>query len=194
MERVISSEITKFLLLLGAGSVALFLVIANQIGEIRGAFKSYQKATLVYLILALLFFAIIALAAYPSVFEKPFSAFICFQAFFLLLGSVHLYLMPNNLKWTEDDKSFLPEMLFTFLVGLFGSISFLIVYHLINKNGLEFMMASAIIFFVIPFFFYHAFKRACAIPPKILKEWFYPVSQELEEPDDSKMKIGRAHV
>ncbi len=188
MERVISSEITKFLFLLGAGSVALYLLIANQIGNIRGAFKSYQKATLVYLIIALLLFAMVAIAAYPAFFESPFAAFVCFQAFFLLLGSAHIYLMPNNLKWAQDEKSFVPEMLFTFLVGIFGSISFLIVYHLINKNRLEYIMASAILFFIIPFFFYYAFKKATAIPPKILKEWFYPVSQQIEEPDDSKMK------
>ena len=188
MERVISSEIAKFLILLGAGSVAMYLVMANQISRIRGAFKSYQKATIFYLILAILLFGAIALAAYPPFFEKPFSAFLFFQATFLLLGLAHLYLMPQNLKWAIDDKGFAPEMIFTFLSRPLGSIPFLIVYHFINKSGLEYITAGSILFFVAPFFLYTTYKRAASIPPKILKEWFYPVEQDVEEPDDSKMK------
>ena len=188
MERVISNEITKYLIVLGAGVIGLSIVLARLITGVKGAFKPYQKGTMWYSLIAVLFFALIALAAYPGVFLKPMNAFVCFQAYFLLLGTAHLYYMRQNLRWTGDDKAFYSEMVFTLLLAVFGSICFLLIYHALNDNGLEYIMAASILFFIIPFFFYHTFQKATGIPPKVLKEWFYPYQQELEEPDESKMK------
>jgi hypothetical protein len=112
--------------------------------------------------------------------------FIFFQVYFLMLGSVHIYLMRQSLKWSGDDKAFYLDMIFTFLVSFLGSIVFLMIYQLVNKNGLQYVMMASILFFIVPFLFYNTFKKAIAIPPKILKEWFYPVDREIEEPDDLK--------
>ena len=188
MEKVISSEITKYLILLGAGTIAMFVLLTNMVSRVRGAFKPYQKATLWYSIAALFFFALIALTAYPGIIDSPFSAFVCFQAYFLFLGCTHAYLMPQKLRWSGDSKAFYAELVFTLLVAILGSIGFLLVYHLLNHNGLEYIMAGSVLFFIIPYFFYHTFLKATAIPPKVLKEWFYPYQQEIEEPDESKMK------
>ena len=49
-------------------------------------------------------------------------------------------------------------------------------------------MAGSILFFVIPLFINYTFTKAIAVPPKIFKEWYYPVDQEIEDPDDSKLK------
>lgn len=188
MERVISNEITRYLLVLGAGVIGLFLVLSRIISTVRGAFSPYRKATLWYGLVAILFFAMIALAAYPGFLLQPMSAFLCFQAYFLLLGSAHVYYMRQQLRWTGDDKAFYAELIFTLLLAVFGSICFLLIYHALNGNGLEYIMAASILFFIIPFFFYYTFLKATGIPPKVLKEWFYPYQQEQEEPDESKMK------
>ncbi|GAC1430635.1 MAG: hypothetical protein NVSMB7_06950 [Chitinophagaceae bacterium] len=188
MEKVISNDITKYLIILGVGAIGLSVVFTKLITKVRGTFKPYQKATFWYVLVALLFFAMIALAAHPGIIEKPGTALICFQAFFLLMGCGHAYLMPQKLRWSGDDKSFSSELVFTLLTGIFGSICFLLVYHLLNGNGLGYMMSGSILFFIIPFLFYHTFQAATGIPPKILKEWFYPYQQEIEEPDESKMK------
>ncbi|MEO5682172.1 MAG: TssN family type VI secretion system protein [Chitinophagaceae bacterium] len=188
MERVISSEITKYLIVLGAGVIGLSVVLARLITGVRGAFKPYQKATMWYALVAVLFFALIALAAYPGFISKPMTAFMCFQAYFLLLGSAHLFYMRQNLRWTGDDKAFYAELVFTLLLAVFGSICFLLLYHTLNGNGLEYMMAASILFFIIPFFFYYTFQKATGIPPKVLKEWFYPYQQEMAEPEESKLK------
>jgi hypothetical protein len=155
---------------------------------VRGAFSPYRKATLWYGLVAILFFAMIALAAYPGFLLQPMSAFLCFQAYFLLLGSAHVYYMRQQLRWTGDDKAFYAELIFTLLLAVFGSICFLLIYHALNDNGLEYIQAASILFFIIPFFFYYTFLKATGIPPKVLKEWFYPYQQEQEEPDESKMK------
>ncbi|MBC8033521.1 MAG: hypothetical protein H7Y03_05210 [Chitinophagaceae bacterium] len=188
MEKAISSEFTRFIIILGAGTIALAAITAKLISKVRGTFKPYQKSTLLYLLCALIFFGIIALTAHPSLMSASISALVLFQAYFLLLGSAHLYFMTGTLKWSGDNKAFLLELLFTILVSLLGSIAFVLVYHLINKNGFEYLMAGSIVFFLVPFFFYESFKKAVDIPPKIVKAWFYPVNQEVEEPEDSKMK------
>jgi Type VI secretion system, TssN len=188
MEKVISNEITKYLIVLGAGAIGLALLVARFITTAKGAFKPYQKSTLWYVLISLLFFAVVGLAAYPGFIEKPVTAFICFQAFFLLMGTAHVYLMQQYLDWSGDEKALTSELFFTLLVSVFGAIVFLLLYHLLNKSGLEFIMAASILFFIIPWFFYNTFLKATGIPPKVLKEWFYPYQQEVEEPEESKMK------
>ncbi|MEP7279983.1 MAG: TssN family type VI secretion system protein [Bacteroidota bacterium] len=188
MEKVIANDITRYLIVLGAGAIGLSLVFTKLISKLRGAFKPYQKATGWYVVLSVLFFAIVALVAYPGIIDKPLNAFICFQACFLLMGCAHAYLMPQNLQWSGDDKAFTSELVFTLVVAFFGAFVFLLVYHLLNGNGLEYIMSASILFFIIPFLFYHTFLSAAGIPPKVLKEWFYPYQQEIEEPEESKMK------
>jgi hypothetical protein len=188
MEKLISSDITKYLILLAAGAIGLTVILSRLVTAVRGAFKPYQKATMWYVLAALLFFALVALLAYPGLISQATGIFVLFQAVFLLLGSAHVYLMPRKLRWSGDNKAFTSELVFTLLVALFGAISFLLVYHLINKNGLEYMMAASLLFFVIPFLFYHTFLSATRIPPKILKEWFYPYNEEMEDPDESRLK------
>ncbi|HWK03335.1 MAG TPA: TssN family type VI secretion system protein [Puia sp.] len=188
MEKVINNELAKLLIVLGALTVGLAAVLAKMIEKVQGTFKPYRKATLLYMICGLLFFAIVACAAYPGFFSSSTGIFVFFQAYFLLLGVAHYYFMHQYLLWSVSKKAFWLELVFTLLIGLFGSISFLLIYHFVNRNGLQYVMAGSIVFFLIPFFFYQTFQTAIGIPPKILKEWFYPVKQEMEEPEDSKMK------
>jgi hypothetical protein len=49
-------------------------------------------------------------------------------------------------------------------------------------------MATSITFFIIPWFIHQTFKTSLAIPARILNTWYYPVGQEIEEPDEYKLK------
>lgn len=188
MDKIISDEITKCLLLLGGGAVALFVVFSKIISKVKGAFKPFQKQTIFYLLATLLLFSLVALAAYPGLFSSAFSNFIFFQVFFLLMGSAHVYYMQHHIKWTVTGKTFLPEILFTALVCVVGCMGFLVVYRLVGDRGLEYHMLAASFFFIIPFFFYNSFLKAISIPPKIVKEWFYPMADEPADPEESKLK------
>jgi hypothetical protein len=189
MEKIISNDLAKLAIIMVAGVLGLTALLAKQIASARGAFKPYRKKTLIYLIFALLFFSVIALAAHPLLIDNPFTSLICFQAYFLLLGIAHLHYMRANLAWSGDEKAFVPEMIFTIVVALFGAIGFILLYSFFsNKDELRYVMAGSVLLFIIPFFFVRTFKKAIEIPPKILKEWFYPIKEEIEEPDDSKLK------
>jgi hypothetical protein len=188
MEKVINNELTRVLLFLAAGVAGLAAVTSNLITKAQGSFKPYRKATLIYLFAGLLFFSVIALAAYRPIAAPPFSMLLIFQAYFLLLGVVHFFSMHQYLAWSGSARSFLAELLFTVLLGLAGGICFLLLYHVLSRNGLQYVMLGSVLFFLLPWLFYQTFKRAVAIPPKILKEWIYPVGEEIDEPEDSKMR------
>lgn len=188
MEKLLTNELLKYILIMGAGAIAMAAIMARLVAKLKGSFKQYQKATIIYLFVFAIFFAIIALSGMPFFFHKILTAFIFLQVYFLLLGSSHVFFLNKKISWANDEKSFVAEMLFTILICLCGCTIFLIIYHAVNKNGFEYLMAGASLFFVVPFFFYHTFQQAMAIPPKILKQWFYPVSEEIDEPEDSKLK------
>lgn len=188
MEKLLTNELLKYLLIMGAGVVAIMAIMTRLLAKVKGSFKPFQKSTIVYLLVFLLFFAVIGLTAIPGLFHSTMTGFIFLQAYFLLLGSFHIFFLNKKLAWTGEEDVFIPELLFTIIICLAGCMIFLTIYHKLNKNGMEYIMASSCIVFSIPFFFYNSFQRAMAIPPKVLKQWFYPVGEDIEEPDDSKMK------
>ncbi len=73
MEKVITNEMTKILLLLAAAVVGLGVMTSNLIAKAQGSFKPHRKATLVYLVVGFLFFCIIGLAAYRPIAGQPFT-------------------------------------------------------------------------------------------------------------------------
>ncbi|HLA57994.1 MAG TPA: TssN family type VI secretion system protein [Puia sp.] len=178
----------KYLMILGGFVFGLGALVINMISSLDGSFKPHMKSSLVYIILAFLIFSFIGLASYPDVFKSPVSQFLFLQVFFLLAGILHMYAMRKYLKWTNAPDAFWTELLFSVVVGIVGCVGFLIVHYLINKNGLQFIMAGSILFFIIPLVFNQTFRQSIEIPPKILHEWYYPVNTEIEEPEDSKLK------
>jgi hypothetical protein len=188
MQKMITSDMAIFLFVLSLLVVGVSVLLANLIAKYKGSFKPYQKATLWYMFFSLLLFSIIALAAYPGVFDDPTNFFVFLQVYFFLLGLGHFYYMHQRLRWSGHPDAFWLEMLFSVLTGMLGSIGFMIVYRLLNKNGLQYIMTGSMLFFLLPLVFYQAFRKALAIPPKIMKEWFYPLNEEMDEPEESKMK------
>ncbi len=188
MEKVLANDLTKYIILLGAGVLGMGALTMSLITRIRGSFKPYQKSTLIYIIFSIIFFAVICVAAHPMIIGQPFTLLICLQAYFLLLGAAHIYFMNQYLSWSGQTGSLWPELFFTLLLSLFGAIVFLLCYPMFNKDKMGTLMTGSILFFIVPYVFYQAYRSAVAIPPKILKEWFYPVGEEIDEPEDSKLR------
>lgn len=188
MEKMVTNELSKTLMILGMGVFGIAALLAKLITKVCGGFKPYQKATLLYLFVFLLFFAAIPCTAFFPVSKNYFLFYVLYQFYFLLLGITHTYYMPGYLKWSGDSKAIWLELIFTILAGILGSIGFIVVYWLFNKEGLQYDMATSIATFTIPWFVYQTFQKVVAIPPKILKQWFYPLTEELEEPDERKLK------
>ena len=184
----ITNDTNKFLMVLGISAMGLSALLTKMITKMKGSFKPYTRATIWYTLISLVFFAVIAFTAHPTIFTEPRTCLIFYQAYFLLFGSVHFYLMHSILRWSGDESSFWSEVLYTTILGIFGSIAFILVYRFVNVEGMVFLMATSSLFFIIPLFIYHTYRKAIAIPPKVLKQWAYPFQENIADPDESKLK------
>jgi Type VI secretion system, TssN len=184
----ITNDVNRILIILGIVSLALFALMGKLIQKIKGTFKPYVKATIGYSLITLLLFAAIGLTAHPSLYTDP-PRFLAFcQLFFVLAGFLHYYLIHYFLQWTGDESTFWTEILYTFILSMLGSICFMLVYRRVNNDGMYYLMATSSIFFLIPLFIFHTFRKATAVPPKVFKQWIYPFDESIEEPDESKLK------
>lgn len=188
MEKLFSTELLRMLGILGLGGFSLMVIVSRIINKIRGDFQSYLRVSVIYILAASLFFAAIGFLGHPSVFINPMSSFIILQLLFILFGILHVYYLPKLLAWADDEKAFPVTMLFTIIVAIFGYMFFVVVFKWVNRDGYHYVAGASTLFFIIPLLVYRTFLKAIAIPPKILKQWYYPVNEEIQEPNDDKLK------
>ncbi len=191
MNKIFTQEIIKMLSIAGIAGIGLMTVLGVYIGKARGSFAPYRKATIIYLLVATLIAAIVGVMGSSTLFTTPFTTLIICQVIFLLLGFLHLRCMPIYLKWSGGDKSFWFEVIFTVVVAAFGFMAFSLVFTIFNREGYHYYIGSALLFFIIAYFLYATFVKAVSIPLLIYTKWFYPVHEEVEDPDDDKMKNMR---
>ncbi len=73
------------------------------------------------------------------------------------MAAMHIYMMQRKMDWGKDKQSFLPDLIFTLLILLAGSICFMLAYRWLNREGLEISMMLSTLFFIIPLFVWHTF-------------------------------------
>jgi hypothetical protein len=185
---MLSPELNKLLLYLGIGLVSFSAIIAVLAKKIRSSFKPFSKRAIWYLLISVAVFAVTGLFIAASFFSGYNGYFIFFQVLFLLYGGLHIYMMHRKMDWGKEKKTFVPDLIFTFLILLAGSICFMLAFRWLNREGLEISMMFSTLFFIIPLFVWHTFLSAMAIPPKVLNQWYYPVHEPMEDPEESKLK------
>jgi hypothetical protein len=188
MNKIFTQQMMMMLGLLGIASISIMSILGVYIAKFRGNFVPYRKATIIYLLVCTLIFAIIGFVGVPNIFLRPTYTLIACQILFFLLGLWHVRLMHKYLKWSGDEKSFWYEAVFTVVVATFGFMGFIIIFTWMNRTGYEFHISFSILFFIIAFFVYNTFLRAINIPDKVYKKWHYPVHAEVDDPDESKLK------
>lgn len=191
MEKVVANELSKTLLLLAMGVAGISALLIRMIAKVYGSFKEFQSATLVYALVACAFFAAVACSGYWSVIQHHTVFYISYQAVFSLTGIAHVYWMHQFLKWSGDGRSVWLELGFTLVIAMLGSIGFMLVFRLVNHERVEHDMATSIGAFLIPWFIAQSFYKACSIPAKVFRLWFYPVNQDIKEPDESLLRNPR---
>jgi hypothetical protein len=97
-------------------------------------------------------------------------------------------MMQRKMDWGKDKQSFWPDLIYTVLILVAGAICFLLTFRWLNREGMELPMMLSTLFFIIPLFVWHTFQTALAIPPKVLNQWYYPVHEPMEDPEESKLK------
>ena len=188
MSKIFSQQVMMMLGIAGIAGLSLMTFLGAYISKAKGSFAPYRKPTIIYLLVALLIFALIGFAGYKPLFIRPAYTLIICQLIFFILGFFHIKYMHKYLKWSDGDKSFWFEVLFTVVIAAFGFMGFLIIFMWMNNAGYQYYMASSVSFFVIAYFVYNSFLKAVSIPIKIYNKWFYPVLEEVDDPDEAKMK------
>src|SRR4051794_2629218 len=109
MEKMVTNELSKTLIILSIGLLSVLALLAKM-KQVFGSFKPYQKAVILYLLTFLLFFSIIACTALLPASKNYFPFYILYQFYFLLLGIFHIYYMPQYLKWSGEGKAIWLEL------------------------------------------------------------------------------------
>ncbi len=188
MNKLFTQELIRMLSIAGIAGISLSALLGARISKAMGSFAPFRKATVVYLLVCVLIFGVIGFAGVKFIFIYPATTLACCQLIFCALGFLHIRYMHRYLKWSGQPKSFWFEVLFTVITAAFGFMSFLIIFTWMNKAGYQYYMASSVLFFIIAYFIYTSFLRAVSIPVKIYNRWFYPVHEEVEDPEDSELK------
>lgn len=187
MERWLSPDMSPSFLLLGIGFISLSTVFGLIVSRIKGSFKPFGKSSAIYLLVYCAVFALLGFGIALPVFKSYLQYFIFFQVLFTGVGIAHLFTQQRFLKWTGDG-AFWAELVYALAIALIGAICFVMVYRIVNRNGLELIMATALTSFVVPFFVYYTYRHATNISPKIFRQWKYPVHASLQDPDENKLK------
>jgi Type VI secretion system, TssN len=188
MQNIFTQEILRMLTIVGIGGISVMSVLGVYISKLHGSFAPYRKSTVIYLLLAMLALGVVGFVGMSYTFQNPGFTFIICQIIFLTLGFLHIRLMRKYLKWTDHKYAFWLELIFTIVVAAFGFIFFVILFKIMNKEGYEFFMGASVLLFIIAYFIYYTFMAAVNVPMKIYKQWYYPVHEEIEDPEESKLK------
>ena len=177
----------RWMILLSIGTIGLSTLMGYLIRRVRGGFKAFSKRTIFYTLAYVAFFALTGFCVGLSLFPDYLSYFIFFQVLFMSAGILHLYTMRRWLKWTGPG-AFWPEVLHLLVIMLLGAVVMIMTYRVVNREGAEIAMSTSALFFILPYFIYQTYQRAVSIPPKIFKEWRYPVHGKEPDLDERKLR------
>lgn len=187
MSKIFTGEVVKMLGIAGLAGIGLMTFLGVYISKARGSFAPYRKKTIIYLLVVVLISCIIGFIGLSSIFPRPLFGLIICQLIFLMLGFIHIGQMHKYLEWSGKKKSIWFEALFTLVVSIFAFMGFNFVFGSLNKQGYHNYLATSAFFLLIAFFIYATFVTAVSIPLRIYEKWFYPVEEEIEDPDETKM-------
>jgi Type VI secretion system, TssN len=188
MNKFFSQEMLRMLGIAGFAGLSLMTFLGVYISRARGSFAPYRKPTIIYLLLVTLIAASAGLMGVAARSLSPFATLLICQFIFLAAGFLHIRYMRRYLKWSGADDSFWFEVIFTIVLAAFAFMGFVMVFSMFNREGYQFYIASSVLFFVLAYFIYATFIRAVSIPLKIYARWFYPVHEEVDDPDEDKLK------
>jgi hypothetical protein len=182
---LIDVRLIVFLVVIIALSVILTMVFSDKIKDFA---VKHKKKFYIYIFSFVLIYALVAFLGYNKLFTEISDEFLFYQIASLLFGTLHVYLY--RVYFDEfNQKLITNELLFSFLITLYSSVLFIIIYTALNGLGLTFLMCSHFLVFIVPTGVYAVFNYMLQIPPKEYVTWRIP---ERENPfpvvEDVEMK------
>ena len=84
MSRFFTPEMRILLSIAGIGGIGLMTFLGIYLSKARGSFAPYRKATIIYLLVAMLIFGVVGFAGVKALFITPAVNLIIFQFIFLI--------------------------------------------------------------------------------------------------------------
>ncbi len=113
--------------------------------------------------------------------------FYLLSGWMLIIGISHVLLLKKILSWTKENEFWI-EFFFTFIIGLIGGIFLLLVFQISDYSVFTAIHLTSLFLFILPYIFYGCLRSYLNIPVKILRKWYYPVDQHVEDPYDREME------
>lgn len=167
---LIDIRLIVFLVVIIAVSAILTMVFSDKIKEFA---VKYKRKFYIYLFSFVLIYALVGFLGYNKLFTELSDEFLFYQIASLLFGILHVYLY----RWYFDEfnlKAIGHELLFAFLITLYSSVLFVIIYTALNGIDFTFLMCSHFIVFIIPTGVYAVFNYMMQIPPTEFVTWKIP--------------------
>lgn len=171
----------------------VFLIVGSLImvlvSKLRKIFTKSKKKAIIYAVLILISFALTGLLSSGKVLnDTPLNSYIGFQIIFIILGSVHIYVLRNHFdELSEEENEFFPEFFFTIAIVCIGLIAF---FNITNRfrEPFKFIYLASAIAFIVPLLFYRLYEFAMSIPVPIYKKWLYPLGENINDPTAKELK------
>jgi Type VI secretion system, TssN len=161
----------------------IFMILFKRIKVL----KKYGVASIVYVLLISI---LLALPTLLNLFEINISnvlLLVCAQVFILILGILHVSLTPSTLPWYKNQQ-FSMQLLFIicilFLAYFFSNMS---LSFLVNPK-LRIVWYLSLLWFLIPVLLNQTVEELLKVPPKIFKQWYYPLGLNIEDPSDEELE------
>ena len=188
MEKFFTQELMWMLGIAGVAGIGLMTLTGRFVAKAQGSFQPHLKRSVIYILVFMLVSALFALSGISVFFRNPGITYIVIQVLCILLAVVHIRGLKKYIRWTDNPRTFWLEILFTIVLIAFGYLSFILVFKFFNRDGYHYLMGTSLFWILIAMFVYRCFQLAIAIPVKVYSLWYYPLHQEIEDPDEDKLK------
>jgi hypothetical protein len=168
---LIDIRLIVFLVVIIAVSFILTMVFSDKIKEFA---VQYKRKFYIYVFSFVLIYALVGFLGYNKLFTELSDEFRFYQIASLLFGILNVYLY----RWYFNEFNLKGvvgiELLFSFLITLYSSVLFVIIYTALNGIALTFLMCSHFLVFIVPTGVYAVFNYMMQIPPKEYVTWKIP--------------------
>lgn len=183
---LIDVRLIVFLVVIIAVSFILTMVFSDKIKEFA---VQYKRKFYIYVFSFVLVYALVGFLGYNKLFTELSDEFRFYQIASLLFGILNVYLY----RWYFNEFNLKGvvgiELLFSFLITLYSSVLFVIIYTALNGIALTFLMCSHFFVFIVPTGVYAVFNYMMQIPPKEYVTWKIPERKDpFPEIDNVEMK------
>jgi len=187
MKRFLKYFVSKELLVPLLIILALSMIVVTVFSAKVKGFKEIKRKFWYYALIDILVTGIFFLIIYNLKQTAVMFRFFALEIFFLIIGSIHVYLYRKVFKSLKTDK-ILTETLFALLISFFATIPiiFLIVYNKDNNYLIDFFIP--LIAFILPTLVYRFYETSVSIPMALYNKWYYPTTKVYEDAGINEFK------